>query len=118
VAEVAYRRQRLSFEQPVGVSDRHAVDVHERGIGHVLRVQARLEDRPQAGVAAQRRERIGAADHDLLRAVIDRVAEQLGARVALVEADLRQPRQVQHAQDDDDHDDDRRDAEDLLAFDA
>ena len=41
-----------------------------------------------------------------------------GARAALVEADLREPRQVQEAQDDDDRADDRRDAEDLLAFDA
>ena len=106
LAEVADRRQPLPFERPIGVRHGHAVDIGQRRVHHVLRVEARLEDRAQAGIGAQRGERLGAADHHLLGAVVDRVGQQLGTRPALVEADARQPRQVQHTQDDDDHDDD------------
>jgi hypothetical protein len=67
-----------------------------------------LEDRSRAGIAL---ERLGAgADHDLLRAVIDGVGQQLGARARLVQAHARQLRELHHAQDDDDRTDDRRDA--------
>ena len=117
-AEIGRRRQRLPLERSIGVRDDHAARVGERGIHDVLRIQARFENRSQSGVGAQRRQRIGAAHLQLLRALIDRVGHQLGARAALVEADARQLRQVQHAQDDDHHADQGGDAEDLLAFNA
>ena len=80
------------------------------------RLDSRIDRSP--GSVAQRLVRIGAVGDHFAGAMEDGVGEQLGARAALVEADLRQPRQVQHAQHDDDRADDRRDAEDLLALDA
>ena len=61
---------------------------------------------------------VGVRGHDLLRAMENRVGHQLGARAAFLQAHPRQIGEVQEAQEDDDRADDRRDAENLLAFDA
>ena len=116
--EIADRRKRLHLERFVGVCHRDSAVVHQRCVHHVLGIQARLENRTQSRIRPQCRKRFGAADDHLLRAVIDRVGEQLGARAALVEADAREAREVQHAEHHDDRDDDRRDADDLFTFDS
>jgi hypothetical protein len=48
----------------------------------------------------------------------NRLGQQVGARAALFETDARQLREIDDAQDHDDRADDRRDAKNLLAFDA
>ena len=106
------------------MGDRDVVDVHDGGKRDVLGVEARFEDRPKAGIFAQRLVSSlgfgagGARARDREGAVKDGVGDELRARAALFKADARQVGQVQQAQEDDDHAHDGRDAEDLLAFDA
>jgi hypothetical protein len=94
-----------------------AVVVDDRGERHVVRIEARFEDRPQARVDAQR-EAAAVGRHHVAGTLIDRLLEHHGARAALFQADAGQPREKVQAQQHDDRADDRSDAEDLLAFDA
>ena len=55
---VAARRQRLAFERGIGVGHGDVVRVGDGGKRDVLGVEAGFEDRPQAGIAAQRLRRI------------------------------------------------------------
>ena len=82
--------------------DRQPVGVDDRGERDVVGVEARLEDRAQSGIgrAAPGMGSHAVADH-LTRTMVNGVGQQFGARTALVEADLRQPRQVHQAQHDD-----------------
>jgi hypothetical protein len=115
--QVVGERHPAALERRVGVRHRHAACVDNRRERHVLRVQTRLEDRSQPGIAVQRLVGVDACHHHLAGAVEDGVRQQLGTRPALVEADAGQTRQLHQAQDHDDHADDRGDAEDLLALD-
>jgi hypothetical protein len=94
--------------------------VHDRGKNDVLRIQARLQNRPQPGVGAQRLVLAAGRlrrDH-VPRPIVDGVGQQLGARAALLQADTREVAQKEQAQENDDRADDRRHADDLLGFDA
>ena len=121
LGEVAARRQHLAFARRIGMRDGEAFDVHERGVGDVLRIEARFENRPEARILVQcvvRGGGVGVGAHHFLCAMKDGVRDQLRARAAVLEADARQTREVQKAQEDDDRADDRRDAENLLPFDG
>ena len=109
---------RLLFVGRIGIHHRCALLVHDRRERHVLAVQAGLENGAKSGIGTQRLKRVDVADVDLVRAVSDGVAEEFGARVALVQAHVREPRQVHQAEHDDNGANDGGDAEDLLAFDA
>ena len=87
-------------------------------IGDVLGVDARLENRPETRILAKRGIRIGLSSDDLTRAMIDGVGQQVAARLAFLETDARQRRQIDRAEHHDHHDDDRGDAGDLLRLDA
>jgi hypothetical protein len=108
----------LPFEQRIGVSDRESTGVDDRRERDVLRVQARLEHRPQPGIGADGLERIGAVGHQVSRAMINGVRHVIRSSATLVGAHRGEARQVQNAHTHDHHADNRRDAEDLLAFDA
>ena len=116
--EVAVRRKRLTDARRVAVRDRDAGHVDDRRVGHIARIRARLEDRAQAAIFTKGDARIAAGLHGFAGALVNRVGEQLAARLALFEPDARQRRQVEAAQDDDREPHDRRDAGDLLRLDA
>ena len=80
------------------------------------RLDSRIDRRP--GIAVQRLIGIDPLDDDFAGAMEDGVRQQLRPRLAFVQADASEASQVHQAQHDDDRADDRRDAEDLLAFDA
>ena len=92
--------------------------VRSAELGSGFRIEARLQDRPQSGIVAQRLIRLGGIDHDAAGAMKNRAGDEIGAGPALFEAHLGQARQPDDAQDDDDGADDRRNAEDLLRFNA
>ena len=96
--QVAADRQRLPLEHGIGVHHGRPVDVHDRREDHVLGVQARHENGPEPGIRAQRLVWRGAGDHHLTRAMINGVGNELRARAALLEADARQPGEIQEAQ--------------------
>ena len=110
VHEIGRRRQLLAFEVVLRRSDDDPGGIDDGRVRDVLGIQARLEHRPHPGAAAQPFVGIAALADHLERALVDRVGDEFGARSALVEADEHEPRQMHHAQDDDDRPDDRRDA--------
>ena len=121
LGEIAARRQHLAFARRIGMRHGHAFDVHDRREGDVLGIEARFENRPEPRIVVQRPVRggrVGVGAHDFVRAMKDRVGDELRARAAFFEAHARQAGEVQEAQEDDDRAHDRRDAEDLFAFDA
>jgi hypothetical protein len=108
---------RLPLESRVAVRDSDAMHVYDRGKRDVVRIEARLQDRSEAGIAPQRLVRIHTLLDDVPGPVRNRLHQKVGAGPALVQAHPGQPSQVHHAQRHDDDADDRRDAEDLFALD-
>ena len=98
--------------------DRLAVDVDDRRIRELLGVCARLENRPQAIVVAERGDGVLAAADDRLGAMEDRVGKQFAVGLALFEADAGELGEVVRTQDDDSETDDDGDAGDLFSLDA
>ena len=80
-------------------------------------LDSRIERRPASARSAATGS-LPPRRHDLARALVDGVGEQVAARLALLEADARERRQVEAAQHDDREADDRGDAGDLLRLDA
>ena len=117
-AQVAARRQRLTVESGIGVRDDEVVHVDDRRKRHVLGVETRGENRPQTGIGAQRLVRIGAFANHFPRPLIDGARDKVCPGLAFFEAHSSEPRKVQQAQHHDDRADERRNAENLLPFDA
>ena len=118
LVQVAAWREALSLTAGIGVRDDDPRCIEDGRIGDVLRVDARLENRAQAGIVAQRRIGIGLTADHLPRAMVDGIGQQIAARLALLETHAGEQGEIDHAQHDDHEHDERRDASDLLALDA
>ena len=116
--EIAPRREPLALTRRIARGHDHAARIEHHRIHDALAVDAGFEDGSQPGIGPKRGVGIRGFGDDLAGAVKNRVREQLSARLALVERDAREPREMEGAERDDGEADNRRHGRDLLAFDA
>jgi hypothetical protein len=98
ILEVPARRKLPPFLAGIRVDDSQAGGVDDRRKGDVLRVEARLENRPQPRIVLECLHGVAGPLHGLEGPVENRLGDQLRTGLAFVQADLGEPRQVHQAQ--------------------
>ena len=110
--------QRPSCHRPVVVHDDGAARIDDRREADVVAVDARLENRVEARILAQRHIRIDVAGDDASRPVEDGLGEHLTAGQALLEHHVGKAVRVERAERHHRHTNDGCHADDLLDSDA
>ena len=112
--------RRLPHADPIAVQmrDDAAVGGDDGRVGHLGRVDRRLENGAQSAVGGQGGVRVGRGRHDLERPLVDGVRQQVGPRLGFLQPHVGQLRQPLHTQADHHGRHQRGDAEDLFCADG